>query len=219
MEQSYKNTEHNSNAFNCINISLFFPLYNLASKEAVKVLLIGIGLLFLEQFSGVYALLFFVTTVFKLSGSSLSPESSSIIVGIVQLIGAFASTFLVDKTGRRFLISLSAFGIASGMLIFYLHGSLLVDISSNFNWIPLASLSFVFLISNFGVLTLPFLVMSELMITLPKVRQHYNLKFQHKFLTYENFDFNTDPKYFIYILSHVILDICIYNSQIFTICD
>lgn len=125
----------------------------------------------LEQFSGVFALLFFVSSMFEYSGSSFSPNESSIIVGVIQLIGAYCSTMFVDKAGRRFLISTSAFGISLGMFVFALNSYLrsLGKVSSYLNWIPLVSFSFVLWVANLGVLTLPFLVMSELMITLPKV--------------------------------------------------
>lgn len=134
----------------------------------------GVGLMFLEQFSGVFALLFFVSTVFEYSGSSLSPNESSIIVGVIQLIGAYCSTMFVDRAGRRFLISTSAFGISCGMFVFALYSYLngLGCVAAYLNWIPLVSFSFVLWVANLGVLTLPFLVMSELMITLPAVRKY-----------------------------------------------
>lgn len=133
--------------------------------------MIGAMLQFLEQFSGLFGLLFFVSTIFKNSGSTLSPNTSSIIVGIIQVIGCYCSTLLVDKAGRKVLISTSAFGISIGMFVFatysYLNG-LRYDLS-NLNWLPLASFSFTLWIANLGVLTLPFLVTSELIITLPNV--------------------------------------------------
>lgn len=132
---------------------------------------------FLEQFSGLFGLLFFVSTIFKYSGSNLSPNTSSIIVGVIQLIGCYCSTLLVDKAGRKILISTSAFGISLGMLVFatysYLDG-LGYDLSL-FKWIPLVSFSFTLFIANLGVLTLPFLVTSELIITLPNVSSWFDL--------------------------------------------
>lgn len=146
---------------------IYFPV----TRPARKVLISGVGLMFLEQFSGVFALLFFVSSVFEYSGSSLSPNESSIIVGVIQLIGAYCSTMLVDKAGRRILISTSAFGISFGLFVFALYSYLsgIGHVASYLNWIPLASFSFVLWVANLGVLTLPFLVMSELMITLPHV--------------------------------------------------
>lgn len=141
------------------------------TKPAKKILVIGVALMFLEQFSGVFALLFFVSTIFGYSGSSLTPDQSSIIVGAIQLVGAYCSTMFVDKAGRNCLISSSAFGISSGMFVFALYSyfNALGHVPTYLNWIPLASFSFVLWVANLGVLTLPFLVMSELMITLPNV--------------------------------------------------
>lgn len=126
---------------------------------------------FLEQFSGLFGLLFFVSTIFEYSGSSISPNTSSIIVGVIQIIGCYCSTLLVDRAGRKILISTSAFGISLGMFVFALYSYLNdhgYDLSL-VNWIPLASFSFTLWIANLGVLSLPFLVTSELIITLPNV--------------------------------------------------
>jgi Sugar (and other) transporter len=142
------------------------------TKPARKVLMIGVMLQFLEQFSGLFGLLFFVSTIFEYSGSSISPNASSIIVGIIQIIGCYCSTLLVDRAGRKILISTSAFGISLGMFVFALYSYLRsngVDLTG-FNWIPLAAFSFTLWIANLGVLSLPFLVTSELIITLPNVR-------------------------------------------------
>lgn len=143
----------------------------LVTRPARKVLMIGVVLQFLEQFSGLFGLLFFVSTIFKYSGSSISPNASSIIVGIIQIIGCYCSTLLVDRAGRKILISTSAFGISFGMFVFALYSylnSLGYDLA-HINWIPLASFSFTLWVANLGVLSLPFLVTTELIITLPKV--------------------------------------------------
>lgn len=126
---------------------------------------------FLEQFSGLFGLLFFVATIFKYSGSTISPNLSSIIVGVIQIVGCYCSTLLVDRAGRKILISTSAFGISIGMFVFALYSYLHTqgyDLTY-FNWVPLASFSFTLWIANLGVLSLPFLVTSELIITLPNV--------------------------------------------------
>ena len=151
--------------------SSFSDFYFLVTKPAIKVIIIGAMLQFLEQFSGLFGLLFFVSTIFKYSGSSLSPNASSIIVGIIQLVGCYCSTLLVDRAGRKILIGTSSFGISLGMFVFAAYSfmdKLGYDLSL-FKWVPLASFSFTLFNANLGVLTLPFLVTSELIITLPKV--------------------------------------------------
>jgi hypothetical protein len=141
------------------------------TKPAIKVIVIGSMLQFLEQFSGLFGLLFYVSTIFKYSGSNISPNTSSIIVGVIQLVGCYCSTLFVDRAGRKVLIGASSFGISLGMFVFAAYSfmdKLGYDLSL-FNWIPLVSFSFTLFIANLGVLTLPFLVTSELIITLPKV--------------------------------------------------
>jgi hypothetical protein len=146
------------------------------TKPAIKVIIIGSMLQFLEQFSGLFGLLFFVSTIFKYSGSNFSPNASSIIVGVIQLVGCYCSTLLVDKAGRKILIGTSSFGISAGMFVFasYSYLDKLGYDLSMFNWVPLVSFSFTLFIANLGVLTLPFLVTSELIITLPKVNWRHS---------------------------------------------
>lgn len=137
------------------------------STHAKKALAYGIFLMALNQFCGCFAMLNFTATIFKESGSTLSPNVSSIIVGVIQIIGALLCTLFVEKSGRKTLMTLSSFGIAFGLAVLSLytfatsHG---VDLSS-FSWIPLAAFSFVIFISNLGVLTLPFLYVSEIVPT------------------------------------------------------
>lgn len=53
-------------------------------------------------------LIFFVFTmqnytasIFEESGSNMSPNMSAIVVGVIQLIGSYAATNLVDRAGRK----------------------------------------------------------------------------------------------------------------------
>lgn len=106
----------------------------------------------------------FTATVFKESGSSLSPNMSAIIVGIVQICGAVLCTFLVERAGRRLLFLTSASGVCIGLGIMslYIHQTTQGADLATFNWIPLASFSFVMFIYNLGVNTLPFMYVSEI---------------------------------------------------------
>lgn len=111
----------------------------------------------------------FTATIFQESGSNLSPNVSSIIVGVILIIGSMMPTLLVDRLGRKLMMSLSALGTSIG-LSFYGAYTLLkaqgFDVES-FNWIPLVAFSFVMFVSNCGIMTLPFMIISE--IAHPKV--------------------------------------------------
>lgn len=58
----------------------------------------------LNQFCGCFAMLSYTASIFQESGSNLSPNMSAIVVGVIQLAGAYCSTFLVEKAGRKVYI-------------------------------------------------------------------------------------------------------------------
>lgn len=102
--------------------------------------------------SGVFALLSYASMIFDLAGSTLSPNASAIIVGGIQVVGVYVSTLLVDRAGRKFLMVSSAFCCALGLSLFSAYDYLKqegVDVSM-YNWVPLASFSFVVFVANLG---------------------------------------------------------------------
>lgn len=123
----------------------------------------------LNQFCGCFAMLTFTASIFKESGSTLSPNISSIIVGGIQIIGSMFPTLLVDRLGRKMMMGLSAYGTCVGLTFL---GAYTLTKSEGcnveaFSWVPLVAFSFVIFIANWGVLTLPFMIVSE--ISHPKV--------------------------------------------------
>lgn len=72
-----------------------------ASRAAKKSILIGIALILVHEFCGVFAMINYTATIFAESGSDISPNLSAIIVGFIQLIGTLAATQLVDRAGRK----------------------------------------------------------------------------------------------------------------------
>lgn len=68
---------------------------------AKKALIISLFLMALDQFSGLFPMINYAAMIFQQSGSSLSPNLSSIIMASLQLAGTYTSTFLVDRAGRK----------------------------------------------------------------------------------------------------------------------
>lgn len=135
------------------------------TKAARKSIIIGTVLVALEQFSGCFALLFYTASVFEKAGAtSIAPEESTIIVGVIQLLGAYCSTFMVDRAGRKVLICFSGFAIAVGMTIFGVATQLIEHgyASTFIKIIPIFALSFSVFVANVGVFTLTFVVLSEI---------------------------------------------------------
>lgn len=127
----------------------------------------------LNQLTGVFAMLNYTATIFQESGSNLEPNVASIIVGGIQIIGSLFPPLLVDRLGRKPMMLISTSGTSLGLaslgcyMLFKERGYDVVSL----NWIPLVALSFTIFIANLGILTLPFMIVSE--ISEAKVREIY----------------------------------------------
>lgn len=110
----------------------------------------------------------YTVSMFEDSGSSLSPNISSIVVGVIQVLGSFASTLLVDRVGRKLLLIISAIGTGLSLGIFATF-SYLVDHPdfkndfTQFKSIPLITFSLALFFANCGILNLPFLILAEIL--------------------------------------------------------
>jgi Sugar (and other) transporter len=64
-------------------------------------ILIGAVMQFLEVLNGSDPITSYCETMFREAGSALSPALSTVVLGVVLLIGTYISSILVDKAGRR----------------------------------------------------------------------------------------------------------------------
>ena len=76
------------------------PWRDFLLPSMLKPLLISIGLMVFQQFSGVNAVIFNAASIFSNAGFS-DAKLISITVGAVQFIGAGLGCLLMDKAGRR----------------------------------------------------------------------------------------------------------------------
>ncbi|KAB5569872.1 hypothetical protein DKX38_003665 [Salix brachista] len=79
-------------------------------------LMVGIGLLVLQQLSGINGVLFYSSNIFATAGIK-SSNLATVGVGVIQVIATGITTWLVDKTGRRLLLIVSASGMTISLLI------------------------------------------------------------------------------------------------------
>lgn len=137
---------------------------DLAEPAAKKGLVIGVMLMNVCIFSGVFTMSNYYETIFREAGSSLSPADSSIFVSIVAFAGSYSATLTIEKIGRKFLTLGSSYGsaICLATMGFY---SFLKDIDvdvSSINWLPLVSLSLLLFIACNGACSVPFVILSEI---------------------------------------------------------
>lgn len=74
--------------------------------------IVGIGLFFLQQLSGINAVIYYAPTVFQEAGfdSSATPLMATIGVGIVNVLMTLVGMALIDRIGRRKLLYLGFIG-------------------------------------------------------------------------------------------------------------
>ncbi|KAL2748996.1 facilitated trehalose transporter Tret1-like [Vespula maculifrons] len=134
------------------------------NRGTIKALIIALGIFGGQQFCGIFAMISYTETIFRISGSSLSPNTAAITVGAIQVIGSYLSTSLMERTGRRPLLLISCMGMC---ICHYVLGTfcylqeLNYDISV-FGWIPVVALSVYVITYCLGMGPGPYVICSEI---------------------------------------------------------
>ncbi|KAJ4909294.1 Sugar transporter ERD6-like 6 [Raphanus sativus] len=131
-------------------------------------LMVGIGLLVLQQLGGINGVLFYSSTIFESAGVT-SSNAATFGVGAIQVVATAISTWLVDKAGRRLLLTISSIGMTISLVIvaaaFYLKGFVSPD-SDMYNMLSILSVvGVVAMVVTFslGMGPIPWLIMSEIL--------------------------------------------------------
>ncbi|KAI4366365.1 hypothetical protein MLD38_022252 [Melastoma candidum] len=131
-------------------------------------LMVGIGLLVLQQLSGINGVEFYSSTIFESAGVT-SSNAATFGLGAVQVVATAVTTWLVDKAGRRLLLLISSAGMTASLLLvavaffaqdFISESSKLYSIFS-----ILAVVGVVLMVVTFslGVGAIPWVIMSEIL--------------------------------------------------------
>ncbi|XP_071692081.1 sugar transporter ERD6-like 6 [Rutidosis leptorrhynchoides] len=131
-------------------------------------LMIGIGLLVLQQLTGTNGVLLYSSTIFQSAGISNS-NIATFGLGTIQIIATAISTWLVDKTGRRILLIISSSGMTISLVLvaasFFIKGCI-EDGSTLFTvMVILSVVGVVGMIIGFslGMGPIPWIIMSEIL--------------------------------------------------------
>ncbi|BBG94912.1 Major facilitator superfamily protein, partial [Prunus dulcis] len=131
-------------------------------------LMIGIGLLVLQQLSGINGVLFYSSTIFATAGIS-SSNVATCGLGAVQVIATGVTTWLVDKSGRRLLLIISSAGMTVSLLIvavaFFLKDLVATDsnLFSILGIITVVGVVAMVIFFSLGVGAIPWIIMSEIL--------------------------------------------------------
>lgn len=131
-------------------------------------LMVGIGLLILQQLSGINGVLFYSSTIFGDAGVT-SSNLATVGVGAVQVIATGVTTWLVDKAGRRLLLIVSSAGMTASLLLvavsFYVTDSVSESSSLHNIFSILSVIGVVAMVVAFslGIGAIPWVIMSEIL--------------------------------------------------------
>ncbi|TVU20286.1 hypothetical protein EJB05_36489, partial [Eragrostis curvula] len=129
---------------------------------------LGIGLLVLQQLSGINGILFYASSIFKAAGLTNS-DLATCALGAIQVIATGVTTSLLDRAGRRILLIISAAGMTISLLavavVFYLKDSMSHDSDMYYilSMVSLAALVAYVIAFSFGMGAIPWIIMSEIL--------------------------------------------------------
>ncbi|KAL2229809.1 UNVERIFIED_CONTAM: Sugar transporter ERD6-like 16 [Sesamum indicum] len=137
-------------------LDLFDPKY-------IRPVIVGVGLMVFQQFGGINGIGFYSTETFVAAGFS-SGKVGTIAYAIIQVPITLIGATLMDKSGRRPLLMVSATGMGFGSFLigaaFYLKAHALL-----LEWVPMLAISGVLLyIATFsiGMGAVPWVIMGEI---------------------------------------------------------
>lgn len=138
----------------------------IATRGTRRALIVAVGLIIIQQFGGIMAILSNAQDVFEITpGNTISSSESVIVVGGIQVLVSISTMFLVDRLGRRLLLLVSTSGCAISLAVMgaYQYVHLRTDVETGaYDWLPLACVV-VFLVTYYsGVGPLPIAMMGEM---------------------------------------------------------
>lgn len=145
---------------------------DLKAPHILKPLGISLAIMVFQQVSGINAVLFNLNIIFEKAGSSMSPDLSSVIIGLMQFASTFAASLLMDRAGRKLLLIVSSAVMAVSLVALGVFFYILDQDETNgtndaesLGWLPLVSLIIFVIAFSIGFGPIPWLLMGELFPT------------------------------------------------------
>ncbi len=127
-------------------------------------LIVGVGLMFFQQFTGINTVIYYAPTIFQMAGfeSASAAISASVSVGVINVLMTIVAINFIDKLGRKKLLSIGLVGMAVSLsvLAFVFHTTMLSGA-----WVKIAVVgSLLAYVSSFAISLGPiaWLIISEI---------------------------------------------------------
>uniref|UniRef100_A0A8C5R5J6 Solute carrier family 2, facilitated glucose transporter member 8 n=1 Tax=Leptobrachium leishanense TaxID=445787 RepID=A0A8C5R5J6_9ANUR len=145
-----------------------------------KPFLIGILLMFFQQFTGINAIMFYADTIFE-EANFKNSSLASVIVGVIQVVFTAIAALIMDKAGRKVLLVISGVTMGISAVLFGVYfkiAAVAINNSSeslllkatvlppspadHLEWLALASMALFIMGFALGWGPIPWLIMSEI---------------------------------------------------------
>eukprot|EP00937_MAST-01D_sp_MAST-1D-sp2_P005023 g5023.t1 len=123
-------------------------------------LTIGCGMMVLQQFTGINAVIFFSTEIFD--GAGVDGTTGSLIVMGVQVVVTGIACLLVDKLGRKTLLYVASSGMVVSSLLMSLFYFLKNHKDNQVNALAILAMVLYIIFFSLGMGAIPWLIMSEI---------------------------------------------------------
>ncbi|KAB0793640.1 hypothetical protein PPYR_13260 [Photinus pyralis] len=143
-----------------------FNVIHMFSKKHFRfAIFISLNTRLILAFGGMTVLKSYLQTIIGGTASSISPEISSLIFAIAQQPPVILTAFLVDRVGRKILLTISTLGCALMLglegIYFYLQRVAEIDLSA-VSWLPTACLVIYSFMQPIGIGAMPSIIVGEI---------------------------------------------------------
>ncbi|KAH8400225.1 hypothetical protein KR215_009150 [Drosophila sulfurigaster] len=128
--------------------------------EVYKPLFMMTGFFGFQQACGVVVIIVYAVQIAQHAGVSIDPVLVAVMLGVARIITTFFMTSIFEKWGRRPSGIFSASGMAVCMLLLAC-GGWFPDTMGTWKWLPVFCIVAHIVFSTMGMLTLPFIMISE----------------------------------------------------------
>lgn len=130
--------------------------------------LIALVLVFFADTCGYLIITHYVTEILNRANVQLDVYVSTVVLGLIQILGCLVSTFFIDRCGRRLLFMTSAILSGLALFVFGLYFNLLERqdnqfITGKLHWLPVVVLAFATLSIALAIGAAPFFLIAELL--------------------------------------------------------
>lgn len=134
-------------------------------REAKYALIISLGMMVFQQFSGINIVIFYSSKIFDAAGSTLKAELCTILVGLAQVLSTLVSMVLIDRAGRKILLQVSATSMSICLLVlgYYFMKKDRGDDVSSMGMVPVAAVIIYILLFAIGFGPIPWMMSGEVL--------------------------------------------------------